>query len=116
MAIRITCISKSGGYHEDPHHAISRLSWKNEENGKAGNNTQCSLIDLIDHLTLADEWSVRFAFSFVRNVFRAARSNLQSNGRGSRFVNSSYNRNRCSTSSRLAKSFGVRTFLCKIEK
>ena len=47
MAIRITCISKSGGYHEDPHHAISRLGWKNEENGKTGNNSRLEIYNWI---------------------------------------------------------------------
>jgi Protein of unknown function (DUF3892) len=40
MAIRITCINKSGGWHEDPHHAISHLGWTNEANGKTGKATR----------------------------------------------------------------------------
>ena len=27
MARRVTCIKKSGGYHENPHEAISTLGW-----------------------------------------------------------------------------------------
>jgi hypothetical protein len=47
MAIRITCINKSGGYHADPHHAIERLGWINQENGKTGNNTRLEIYDWI---------------------------------------------------------------------
>ena len=40
MSIRITCINKSGGYHADPHHAISNLGWIEDGTGKTGNNTR----------------------------------------------------------------------------
>jgi hypothetical protein len=40
MAIRITCINKSGGWHEDPHHAISHLGWTNDANGNTGKSTR----------------------------------------------------------------------------
>ena len=39
MAVRITCINKSGGYHADPHHAISDLGWRNEATGNTGKST-----------------------------------------------------------------------------
>ena len=48
MSIRITCITKSSGYHHaDPHHAIERLGWINEESRKTGNNTRLELYDWI---------------------------------------------------------------------
>jgi hypothetical protein len=47
MSIRITCIKKSGGYHEDPHHAISTLDWVNESNGNTGRNTRIEIYDWI---------------------------------------------------------------------
>ena len=43
MAIRITCINKSQGYHQDPHHAIQSLGWINESNGKEGKNTRLEI-------------------------------------------------------------------------
>jgi hypothetical protein len=43
MSIRITCINKSRGYHQDPHHAIENLGWVNEENGKTGKNTRLEI-------------------------------------------------------------------------
>lgn len=36
MSVRITCINKSGGYHENPHEAISRFGWLNEGTGQSG--------------------------------------------------------------------------------
>jgi len=47
MAIRITCINKSGGYHDDPHHAISNLGWTNEQTGATGKNTRLEIYDWI---------------------------------------------------------------------
>jgi len=45
MAIRITCINKSGGWHADPHHAISHLGWVNDENGNTGKSTRLEIYD-----------------------------------------------------------------------
>jgi hypothetical protein len=47
MAIRITCINKSGGYHADPHHAISQLGWVNEQTGEQGKSTRLEIYDWI---------------------------------------------------------------------
>ena len=45
MAVRITCINKSQGWHEDPHHAVSRLGWINEETKETGNNSRLEIYD-----------------------------------------------------------------------
>lgn len=45
MSIRITCINKSGGWHEDPHAAISNLGWINEANNNTGKNTRIEVYD-----------------------------------------------------------------------
>ncbi len=47
MAIRITCINKSGGYHADPHHAISHLGWAEDGNNNTGKNTRLEIYDWI---------------------------------------------------------------------
>ena len=47
MAIRITCINKSNGYHADPHHAISHLGWIEDGTGKTGKNTRLEIWDWI---------------------------------------------------------------------
>lgn len=44
MSIRITCINKSGGYHENPHEAITHYGWKNESTGKTGKNDRHSMV------------------------------------------------------------------------
>ena len=58
----------------------------------------------------------RLASIRSRNWISFARSNFQLNGHGRWLDNSSYSRRRRSTSARLAKSFGVRTFRCTSEK
>jgi len=47
MAIRIACINKSGGYHQDPHHAIENLGWINESSGKTGKSTRLQIYEWI---------------------------------------------------------------------
>jgi hypothetical protein len=47
MAIRITCINKSGGYHADPHHAISHVGWMEDGTGRVGKNTRLEMYDWI---------------------------------------------------------------------
>ena len=47
MSVRITCISKDGGNHENPHAAISALGWTNEETGESGRSTRLEIYDWI---------------------------------------------------------------------
>lgn len=47
MSIRVTCIKKSNGYHEDPHHAISQLGWINERTNETGRSTRLEIYDWI---------------------------------------------------------------------
>jgi len=49
MSVRITCISKAGGFHEDPHVAITNLGWVNEANGQTGNSTRLEMYDWIQN-------------------------------------------------------------------
>jgi len=50
MAIRITCINKSGGYHQDPHHAISDLGWQDDQTGAQNKSTRLQMYEwLKDH-------------------------------------------------------------------
>jgi uncharacterized protein YxeA len=43
MAVRITCIRKAGGDHENPYVAITSLKWKNEETGATGESTRVAM-------------------------------------------------------------------------
>lgn len=47
MSVRITCIKKQGGYHEDPHHAIESVGWTNEQDGGTGSSTRIEMYDWI---------------------------------------------------------------------
>jgi hypothetical protein len=47
MSIRITCIKKSNGYHQDRHHAISELGWANEQTNETGRSTRLEMYDWI---------------------------------------------------------------------
>jgi len=45
MAIQITCINKSGGFHSDPHHSITTLGWRNETTGERGRSSRLQVYD-----------------------------------------------------------------------
>ena len=47
MSVRITCINKDGGYHENPHTAISRLGWIDESTNKNGYSTRIEMYDFL---------------------------------------------------------------------
>ena len=47
MTVRIVCINKSSGYHENPHEAISHYGWKNESTGESGKSDRQTMVDWI---------------------------------------------------------------------
>ena len=47
MAVKVTCIKKAGGDHENPHVAISNFGWINEETNQTGNSTRIQIYDFI---------------------------------------------------------------------
>ena len=47
MAIKITCINKSSGVHENPHVAISYLGWVEDGTGKTGKSDRLTMYDWI---------------------------------------------------------------------
>ena len=47
MPVRITCITKSGGYHADRHYAIERVGWVEDGTGKTGNSTRLEMYEWI---------------------------------------------------------------------
>jgi len=47
MAVRITCINKDGGNHENPHVTITDLGWVNEDNNESGKSTRMQMYDWI---------------------------------------------------------------------
>ena len=48
MAVRIICINKSGGYHENPHEAISNFGWVNEQTNARGNTDLAGIVKFLD--------------------------------------------------------------------
>ena len=47
MTVRITCINKDGGNHENPHVAISYLGWIEDGTGKTDKSTRIEMYDWI---------------------------------------------------------------------
>jgi hypothetical protein len=47
MAVRITCINKEHGNHEDPHVAISTLGWLNETTKETGKTTRVEMYNWV---------------------------------------------------------------------
>ncbi len=76
MSLRITCINKAGGYHEDPHEAIQTLGWVNEQNAQIGRSTR----------EVMHDWVKSGGLAFV--VAGGSRAPLVAvvNSRGTRFV------------------------------
>jgi Protein of unknown function (DUF3892) len=49
MTVRITCINKDGGNHDNPNAAISHLGWTEDGTGKTGKSTRLEMYDWIKH-------------------------------------------------------------------
>ncbi len=47
MAVRITCINKANGFHEDPYVAIQTLGWVNEQTGAMGKSSREAMYDFV---------------------------------------------------------------------
>jgi hypothetical protein len=60
MSVRITCITKSGGYHQNPYAAIETLGWINEETNATGKSDRITMYNWIK-----DEKGV----AYVKDIF-----------------------------------------------
>jgi hypothetical protein len=49
MSVKITCINKDGGYHQNPHEAISHLGWIEEATNSSGKSTRLEMVDWIEN-------------------------------------------------------------------
>lgn len=47
MGVRITCIKKSNGQHENPYVAIESLGWTNEATGERNSSTREQMYDWV---------------------------------------------------------------------
>jgi hypothetical protein len=78
VSIRITCISKDGGNHENPHAAITALGWINEETGKRGTSTRLQMYDWI---------KFKSGKAYVRDVVgNSAQVGTAETARGTKYV------------------------------
>lgn len=48
MSVRITCITKDNGNHDNPHEAISHFGWTNESTGESDIATRAEMVDFLD--------------------------------------------------------------------
>ncbi len=48
MTVRITCINKSGGYHDNPHEAVSHYGWINEYSRETGKTDRQTMVKWIN--------------------------------------------------------------------
>lgn len=48
MSVKITCINKEGGYHQDTHEAITNFGWVNEQTKATGNSSLAQMVEFID--------------------------------------------------------------------
>ena len=49
MAVKITCIKKSNGFHENPYTAITSLGWTNDRDGKSGISTRSQMFEFLEN-------------------------------------------------------------------
>ena len=49
MAVRITCIKKSNGFHENPYTAITELGWTSDNDGKSGTSTRFQIVEFLEN-------------------------------------------------------------------
>ena len=47
MSIRINCVNKADGYHDDPHESISWLGWTGDGTGKSGKMSREAMHDWV---------------------------------------------------------------------
>jgi hypothetical protein len=78
MAIKITCINKSAGYHADAHHAISHLGWIQDETGDTGKSTRLEVYDWIKNKN-----GVAYVLDSKRNK---ARVGTRENANGTKYL------------------------------
>lgn len=47
MAVRVICINKANGFHENPYVAIQNLNWTNELTGATGRASREAMYDFV---------------------------------------------------------------------
>lgn len=68
MTVRIKCINKSGGYHQNPHEAISHYGWV-DKNGVIDRSDRQSMVDwlrLVGNYAYVEDMQGNKAFCRIR--------------------------------------------------
>jgi len=68
MSVRITCINKDNGNHENPNEAISHYGWINESTNESGKNDRPSMVKWVENGNKAyvKDVSGNVAYCYVR--------------------------------------------------
>jgi len=53
MSVRITCINKDNGNHDNPHEAISHYGWVEDGSAKTGKSSRVALVEWIGNKNFA---------------------------------------------------------------
>ncbi len=48
MAVRVTCINKDGGNHQNPHEGITDFGWVNEQTRATGRSTRAQMVEFLE--------------------------------------------------------------------
>jgi len=78
MSVRVICISKDNGNHDNPHEAISHYGWVNERTDKRGRNDRTSMVDWIKN-----KKGIAYVKDSLGNV---AYCEVRKNSRGTEFL------------------------------
>jgi hypothetical protein len=77
MPIRVTCIKKSGGYHENPHEAISTFGWIEDGTENTGQTDREAMWN----------WVTAGGHAYVKDAQgNVARVYAKTNSRGTHFL------------------------------
>ena len=47
MSVRVTCINKASGHHEEPHEAVSHYGWVDESTKNTGRSDRQVMVDWV---------------------------------------------------------------------
>lgn len=71
MAVRITCIRKDGGNHQNPHEGITDFGWVNEQTRATGQTSRAGMVRFLDEQNgkayVKEAGSVAYVGTFTAN-------------------------------------------------
>lgn len=76
MAVRIRCINKAGGDHQDPHEAISHYGWINESSNETGKDDRPTMV----------AWVEKGGVAYVGTGSSKAYCQVRQSARGTKFL------------------------------